>query len=115
MTRFEVALGAAMAALVLAGGLFVTRNVSAEGDRESAERRARTIQSAAEAWRAETGDTACPTLSALLHEGHLADTARLDDPWGNRFKVKCDGDETVVHSAGADRKRNTADDLHVDS
>ena len=70
------------------------------------------IQTAAKSYRAQHAD-GCPTLSLLEEERFLGRDTRGDDAWGDRFRVLCQDDEISVSSAGADGKRNTADDIRV--
>jgi general secretion pathway protein G len=59
------------------------------------------------------GSDACPSLKDLVDSKHL-DAKKTDDPWGQPFKIHCDGDEISVVSAGADKKEGTPDDVKDD-
>lgn len=74
---------------------------------------ARTIRTAAQLWRADARDVACPTLDDLLKEELLERGTRKVDPWGSGYRIDCVGNQIVVASAGPDRKRGTADDVRV--
>jgi general secretion pathway protein G len=70
------------------------------------------IQTAAKAFRAQHAN-GCPTLSSLQEEQFLSHSARSDDAWGNRFRIRCEDSEITVSSAGRDGKPNSADDIRA--
>jgi general secretion pathway protein G len=113
VTRFEAAIVAGAMGLVAGGiGLF-TRSASAVTEREMAEEDARRVLRAAESWLGEHAHTGCPTLSRLQEDGHLPAAARTDDPWGERFRIQCEGAVPSVKSAGQDGRMRTDDDIVV--
>jgi hypothetical protein len=71
------------------------------------------IAAAAASFRAEQSE-GCPTLSLLEEDGFLSRETREDDAWGNRFHLRCEGEQIVVTSAGPDGVPNNADDLRVE-
>jgi hypothetical protein len=73
---------------------------------------ARQVLAATQAWQGDHSD-GCPTISELIEDGRLDDKARVEDSWGNRFRIVCDGTRTSIHSAGPDRKAGTPDDLRI--
>jgi general secretion pathway protein G len=109
-------IGAALAVLVFGVGascLWWAHQASASHDAErSTQSDAEQISLAARTFRAQHGD-GCPTLSQLQEESLLSRSARQDDAWGNRFRVRCEGEQIVVQSAGPDGVANTADDLRI--
>lgn len=112
ITHVELAAAVALLALVAFGiGMVVKPGLDAEKANQ-AEHAARDIKNAIEDWQS-TNQQGCPTLSQLVHEKHLSRDARMDDPWGSRYRVECTDDDVVVSSAGRDRKAGTADDVRV--
>lgn len=115
-SRGVTPIAAALAALGLGmgvSGVWWLHSAGAGHDAEASSRAdAAIIQTAALSFRAQHVD-GCPTLSSLEEDRLLARNAREDDAWGNRFRVRCDGDALLVTSAGPDGKENTADDLRL--
>ncbi len=112
LTRIEAGVAAGLltglvATLVL---IFTPSEADAAGQ---AERDARRIQRVAADYVRETGSSGCPTLTQLERERRLPGDLRTDDPWGERFRVVCSGDDVSVTSPGRDGKPNTADDIRV--
>ena len=113
VTRFELtAVTAIGVAVTLAGALIIQpRMAAAEAD--EAVKDAGRIRVAVQEWRRENGSKGCPTLSQLLHEKQLSEKTRTDDPWGERYRVRCTDDEVTVVSPGQDGRPNTSDDIRV--
>jgi hypothetical protein len=115
-SRGVTPIGAAIVVFVLGVGascLWWAESANAARDAQSSSRTdAGQIQAAAESFRAQHND-GCPTLTELAEERFLAQDARQDDAWGNRFHVRCEDDQLVVTSAGPDGVPNNADDLRV--
>jgi general secretion pathway protein G len=111
LTRIEagVAAGLLVAAVATVVLIFMPSEADAAGQ---AERDARRLQRVAADYVRETG-SGCPTLTQLERERRLPGDLRTDDPWGERFRVVCSGDEVSVTSPGRDGKPNTADDIRV--
>ena len=110
VTAFELGLGVAAIATLGLVGAYVLRPALETDPKNVAERDAAVIQKAAVHWRQEN-PMGCPTLSVLLHEHQLARGASMDDPWGSRFRVRCDERRTSVVSPGRDRRPGTDDDV----
>ena len=113
VTRFELTIVTALAGLVALLGLLIVRPRLAAADTDEAEKHASRIRSAAEEWRRDNGNHGCPTLSQLVHEKRLSQAARMDDPWGERYRLRCTDEEVTVVSPGEDRQPNTKDDIRV--
>lgn len=115
-SRGVTPIAAALAVLAVGAGassVWWVASASAARDEASASRADATeIYNAVTSFRAQHSD-GCPTLSLLEEEHFLSRAAREDDAWGNRFRVRCDGDELSVVSAGPDGKSNSADDLRI--
>ena len=104
-----VSVGAGLALSAAVFATLVTHAGTAAHD-DGAESSARRLLSAAQAWRAENTE-GCPSVSALMEDGHLARSAAVDDTWGERLRLVCEGDQLVVRSPGPDRKLGTPDDV----
>jgi len=102
---------AGVAVLSFAGWAFERTN-SEERALDSTRESALLILHAAQSYKGGGGD-GCPTLSKLREDQELAADARMDDGWGNRFRIQCTDDEIVVSSFGADGKAGTADDVRI--
>jgi general secretion pathway protein G len=75
---------------------------------------ASTIKTAAELFREldSTSDT-CPTIQELVSAKKI-DGKKIDDPWGQPYRIKCEESDIHVVSSGNDRKENTPDDVRDD-
>lgn len=72
---------------------------------------AQTLKLVAEKWRGDHGPSWCPTLEGLVHDHEISRHSRLDDPWGHRYELRCEGDDTRAASAGPDGRFGTPDDI----
>ena len=57
------------------------------------------------------GGTNCPTVEALVESGELKKGTNTMDPWGQTYKIECQGDNVTVTSAGPDRNPGSEDDI----
>jgi len=73
----------------------------------------RQVLTAVEAWQSENAE-GCPTITQLMEDGQLDKDLRTDDPWGNRYRIVCEGAHASVHSAGPDRRPGTPDDVSIE-
>ena len=103
---------ASLASVLALGGLLIVKPRMAAATTDEAVEDAGRIKRAVEAWQQDNGE-GCPTISQLIHEKRLDDSARTDDPWGERYRVRCSGSEITVFSPGEDGKVNTDDDIRV--
>jgi hypothetical protein len=67
-----------------------------------------TIQKAAEMVYKPGGD--CPTVGELELPREFK-ARGVQDAWGNKFRVVCEGSSVSVVSAGPDKKEGTEDDI----
>jgi len=112
LTVFELAV-LLVGGLLFSGGVVLATSGADNRDRtEEALRTAQRIRGAAENWRREHSE-GCPTVSVLKHEAYLESEADADDPWGQRFRLKCGDEDVTVTSPGQDGKPNTPDDVKV--
>jgi type II secretory pathway pseudopilin PulG len=109
------AVTAALGITVSGAALFARANHGNQAE-ELAMHDARQIASAVREWQRDA-DVGCPTLSLLRRQHRLDQNARLDDPWGNRFRVVCQGDSSAgaitVSTPGPDGAQGTHDDVTV--
>lgn len=109
MTLFEVAVLGSMLTLGLAAAMLWAKTGASAAHADEALRRAVPLRAALEGWQGENA-RGCPTVSELVEERYLARQAVVEDPWGGRYRIVCDGAAAVV-SAGPDRVPATDDDV----
>jgi general secretion pathway protein G len=80
---------------------------------QTARTNARSIRHAVKGFWVTHGDVECPTVQQLVSEGVLDDDSPAEDPWGNAWRIECDGERVTVASDGPDRRSGTADDIRV--
>lgn len=71
------------------------------------------LRRAVEMWRTSHASTDCPTIEQLQADKALDKGSKAKDGWDMPFKIECEEDETVVTSAGPDKKEGTTDDIKV--
>lgn len=109
----ELGFGLGALALALAGGVFFYGSRVDAHQSDTAVRDAQRIHDAAEEWRSDN-EQGCPTLSQLKHERRLDDEAQTADPWGQRYRLECtDEGSVIVVSPGRDGRTGTPDDVRV--
>jgi hypothetical protein len=112
ISRSALFAGAGVTALV-AVTVVVMARAGTQDEHTVAVDAGRHVLSAAQSWKTSNSD-GCPTISELVESGELDEGARTDDPWGNRFRIVCDGVHATVRSAGPDGRLGTPDDLRLD-
>jgi hypothetical protein len=112
VSRSALIAGALLAAAFAVTGVVVAHAGTGD-ERTAAIDAGRQVLSAAEAWKSENAD-GCPTITQLMEDGALDKDVRTDDPWGNRYRIVCDGAHASVHSAGPDRRAGTPDDVSIE-
>lgn len=110
-TSFEAGLGASVIAVLALGTTAWAQRSSTDQKAASARHSAQTIHAAALEWQKYGETSGCPTVVELMHERYLKTTDRSADPWGERFRLHCEGAEITVYSAGADGALRNADDV----
>ncbi len=113
VTLIEAGLVASAAAAAVTGLVLWMGPKSRAADQDQAQRDAAVILEAAETWQKRTDTSGCPSMSRLVQETVLPRAARLDDPWGERFRIECNDSGLTVWSPGADKKRGTSDDVRL--
>ncbi len=111
ISRGALFFGGALAALGAVTAVVVA-HAGTKDDRAAAVDTGRQVLAAVASWQTENAD-GCPTITQLMEDGRLDRDARTDDPWGNRYRIVCDGLHAAVRSAGPDRRPGTADDLTI--
>jgi hypothetical protein len=71
---------------------------------------AQDLQSVADGWRADNANR-CPTFQLLEDEKQMSAGSSSKDPWGSPWEIDCEGESTLVFSAGPDHEERTADDI----
>jgi general secretion pathway protein G len=112
VTIIEAGLVGSAVAAVVAGVVLWLGPKSRAAEQDQAERDATVILEAATTWQ-KRGESGCPSLSKLVEEHVIPRAARLDDPWGTRFRLECDQRGLSVWSPGADGRRATSDDVRL--
>jgi hypothetical protein len=110
LTLFELALGLSGITVVGLTATYLLAPALGGDGADAAVRDAAQIQQAAEHWRKQNPE-GCPTLSVLLDERELTARTSVEDPWGGRYKVRCEQGQISVTSAGKDRRVGTEDDV----
>lgn len=111
MTRFELLLAAAVGGLGVVGfGGYRWYQASAAGE-DVARERAQLVLAAASDWKREHVQKGCPSITQLQRASLLEETARAEDPWGQRYRIRCSEKEVQVLSAGKDGRFETSDDI----
>lgn len=111
MTRFELLLATAIIGTGLLGlGGWKVYSSQAGGD-DVARARGQQVLAAATDWKREHLERGCPSITQLRSESLLEASARAEDPWGQRFRIRCADGEVSVLSAGRDGRFETGDDI----
>jgi general secretion pathway protein G len=71
------------------------------------------LRRATEMWRGMHASDQCPTVEMLRADKAFDTASKVSDAWDTPFKITCEDDETIVSSAGPDKKEGTADDIRV--
>jgi hypothetical protein len=99
--------------VVLALGMLLSRHAQSVQARAQLERDGRSILDAAVAWRGKNAKLGCPTISQLIQDRHLPREATADDPWGQRYRIRCSVDDVHVESLGEDGRAASDDDVRM--
>ncbi len=115
VTRFELLLTVGATALVVSLGAWLNLGHATVDHESDARTRGKALLNAAEQWKREQSGPGCPSITQLKQESRLDATARAEDPWGERFRIRCTERELEVWSAGRDRRFDTSDDITLGS
>jgi hypothetical protein len=101
--------------VAIVGAVAVTAAVAARGrtnaEAGQAAQAAKKILYAAGAYAAASAQAGCPTITELMEAHSLDDDARVEDAWGNRYRIVCDDSGARVISSGPDGRPGTKDDV----
>jgi general secretion pathway protein G len=114
VTLVEVLIVVAIMAIIAGGATMMVFPEFKKARIKSALIGASTIKTAAESYRElDSTSDACPTIQDLVN-GRKIDGKKIDDPWGQPYKIRCEEGEIRVYSSGNDRKENSPDDIRDD-
>ncbi len=112
MTLLEILAVVTIIAFVMGGSAFIIMPLFTKAGVSTAETSAKNIRRAVQVWQMTTGSTACPELNTLMTDKILEQGSDVD-PWQEKFRLTCQGDEIIVQSAGPSKKFGTEDDIIV--
>jgi NAD(P)H-dependent flavin oxidoreductase YrpB (nitropropane dioxygenase family) len=105
----------AVGGVAVIGAVAVTVGVAAhagtDAEEDHAAQAAKKILHAADTYAASSAQAGCPTISELIESRALEESSRMEDAWGNRFRIVCSESGPRVVSAGRDGQMGTKDDL----
>ena len=114
VTLVEVLIVVAIMAIIAGGATLLVFPQFNKARVKLAVEGARTIKQAADLYlNLNSTSDACPTIQDLV-SAKAIDGKKVDDPWGQPYKIQCNGGDMTVSSTGADRKEGTQDDLKDD-
>jgi general secretion pathway protein G len=114
MSLIEIMIVVAIIAMVAGGVAVVAVPQMKKAQIKNAETAARVIRGAVQNWQVSNSDYGtCPTVQQLISDKILDAGQNNEDPWGQPYGIKCDGEEIVVSSAGPDKKPNNQDDIVI--
>lgn len=112
VTLIEILIVLAIVGMIAGGVAVYAVPQFAKAQVKQAETDARAIQPVADRYRVEHPGE-CPTVASLRAAKELSSASKTTDPWDGEYKITCADDETIVSSAGPDKKENTKDDIRI--
>jgi general secretion pathway protein G len=111
----EVLIVVAIMSIIAGMAVFVAYPELRKARVRAAKMGALAVAEAAQSYRQidHADDPACPTLQELI-EARKLDAKRVKDPWGSRYAVGCEDEETHGISLGRDKRLGTPDDVRDD-
>ena len=113
VTLVEVLIVVAIMALIAGGVSFLILPKYREAQVKTATTDARNIRQVATQYMALRSGAECPSVQTLIAEKELDSSGNTEDPWGQPYKVLCEGDDISVTSPGPDKQEGTEDDIVV--
>ena len=113
VTLVEVLIVVAIMALIAGGVSFLILPKYREAQVKTATTDARNIRQVATQYMALRAGAECPSVQTLISEKELDSSGNTQDPWGQPYKVLCEGDDISVTSPGPDKQEGTEDDIVV--
>jgi general secretion pathway protein G len=113
VTLVEVLIVVAIMALIAGGVSFLILPKYKEAQIKTATTDARNIRQVATQYIALRSGGECPTVQTLIAEKELDSSGNTEDPWGQPYKILCEGDDISVTSPGPDKQEGNEDDIVV--
>ncbi|HSN99952.1 MAG TPA: type II secretion system protein [Candidatus Nanopelagicales bacterium] len=114
VTLVEVLIVVAIMGIIAGGAAFAVIPEFRKTQVKSAVLGAGVVKQAADLYRElESSSDACPTIQDLVSARKI-DSSKINDPWGQPYKIKCEDSEIRVISSGRDRKEPSPDDVRDD-
>jgi general secretion pathway protein G len=107
----EVLVALAITTLASVAVGFAAYNYYVDSKKKTAFNEARTVRQAVKARKLEKDS--CPTFAMLVEDDALDEDSPKQDPWGNAWRIRCEGTRVIVETDGPDRQRGTEDDVRV--
>jgi prepilin-type N-terminal cleavage/methylation domain-containing protein len=114
-TLFEVMITVAIIALISGGIALAVHQRSTEARVRLTKTHAETVRNGVKMTSALDGALGCPSFETLIEHEVLEENSPRHDPWGNPWRIECDGSKVTVTTSGPDRQPGTADDIRVPS
>jgi general secretion pathway protein G len=115
VTLVEVLIVVAIMSVISGMAVFVAWPELKKARVRAAKMGALAVAEAAQSYRVidHADDPVCPSLQELI-EARKLDARRVKDPWGSRYAVGCEDEETHGISLGRDKRLGTPDDVRDD-
>lgn len=113
VTLVEVLIVVAIMAMIAGGVAFALLPQAQKASIKTARQNAMELKKMVELWVMDSPGE-CPSVSQLKKDKLLAKESGKD-PWGKTYKIKCEGNDIYVSSAGPDQKSGSEDDIVVPS
>ena len=113
VTLIEVMIVVVILGLIAGGVAIAVLPRMREAQVKTTKTSATTLRQAAERWRTDHASDQCPTAVMLVQEKAIDSASKITDAWDAPFKITCEEDETIISSAGPDKKEGTQDDIRV--
>lgn len=113
VTLVEVLIVVAIMALIAGGVSFLILPKYKEAQVKTATTDARNIRQVATQYMALRSGAECPTVQSLIADKELDSSGNTVDPWGQPYKIVCEGDDITVTSPGPDKQEGNEDDVVV--
>lgn len=112
-SRWPAIAAAATLPVLAAGAGFLMLPRLGESQIQQAEPDALAVRSGVELLQSLDPSRPCPSIEDLTEERVLSSSTRVEDPWGDRFRINCGVDGVEVRSDGPDHLGGTEDDVVV--
>ncbi|MEZ4371271.1 MAG: type II secretion system protein [Polyangiaceae bacterium] len=113
LTLFEVLIAVVIVAMLSAAVAVGISHHMDTSNQHLTETNGRTLMQMAEGYRVTENSDTCPTVDEMQEQRIISRGSKTTDAWGKPFRIRCEGDEVVVISAGKDKLFGTEDDIKV--